>query len=716
MSKNTTVSLTLQLKGNAAQELKKIGDEQVKSTTNVNLQWQKVGTAQAKFVTLAQKGKQETLNTARAGDNLLRTSRMIEGVLRQQSIQTRLQTQQLKTQQVAAAQIANYMKQVEQSSKRTQQHTQQTTSSMSLMQKGTAIAGTAVGVGYMLQQPIKRTVDYDRDLHYAAQKLSDSPADWNPTKKWMNNIIVSHAVKGGVNRDTSFLALDELIADGAYNDDNLEKMKANLVKAHYEAAKSALASGGDIIDFAKVGLAAKKRNLDEAKMQAMVIKADDLGAMSAKDISKALPAQLGKLAADQVNNDKSVAQLIAFNEVAMKTAGTASEADTNVQNFLGKMYSSDTTQRLKKDHNINLPVRYAMGKNEGKTDFDVFLSVADEILAKDTKMKAVLHKLSTAKNNEDANAILETQKGIFEQSGLAAILPDMQALMGLVALKRYSTEWAEMTNVALTQGEQTRNLKYEFNQKELASYGINAFDVTRKNAEFQTLQSTVDSLGDMGRKVAELTEQYPDLIGMMGKAELALKTLAIAAGGAAFAQIISSKGGFDGGILSTKKGGAKNFIKGASLVTLATGGYSLYSTYKDDQLTPAEKNVKQASAVGGMGGTLAGAAVGAAIGSVVPIIGTTVGGLIGGGLGYWGGSAGGEAFAEHFNEQNGIMDTQSKLLEEQNKLSRDLSSKLSQLINVTSQNKPIHFPNTMTNVGERSGAVATKPLIFKDPF
>ncbi|RSN77892.1 hypothetical protein [Acinetobacter haemolyticus] len=714
MSKNTTVSLTLQLKGNAAQELKKIGDEQVKSTTNVNLQWQKVGTAQAKFVTLAQKGKQETLNTAKAGDTLLRTNRMIEGVLRQQSIQTRLQTQQLKTQQAAAAQIANYMKQVEQSSRRTQQHTQQTTSSMSLLQKGAAIGGTAVGVGYMLQQPIKRTVDYDRDLHYAAQKLSDSPADWKPTKQWMNNIVVGNAVKGGVNRDTSFLALDELIADGAYNDDNLDKMKANLVKAHSEAAKSALASGGDIIDFAKVGLAAKKRNLDESKVQAMVIKADDLGAMSAKDIAKALPAQLGKLAADQVNNVKSVAQLIAFNEVAMKTAGTASEADTNVQNFLGKMYSSDTTQRLKKDHNINLPVRYAMGKKNDQTDFDVFLSVADEILAKDSKMQAVLKKLSTAKNNEEANAILETQKGIFEQSGLAAILPDMQALMGLVALKRYSSEWTDMTNVAMTKGEQTRNLKYEYNQTELASYGTNAFDVTRKNAEFQTLQSTVDSLGNMGRKVAELTEQYPSLIGMMGTTELALKTLAVAAGGAAIAQAVSSKGGPQGGLLSTKKGSAKNFIKGGSLVALAAGGYGLYSTYKDDQLSSAQKNVQQASIVGGMGGTLAGAATGAAIGSAVPVLGTIAGGLIGGGLGYWGGSSGGEAFAEHFNEQNGIMDSQSKLLEEQNKLSRDLSNKLSQLINVTSQNKPISFPTS--SVGDRSGAVATKPLIFKDPY
>lgn len=674
---NSTVSLTIQLKGNAHNEMRRFGEEQVKTTSKINQQWVQVGNAQAKFVSLAQTGTRETINTARAGEKLLQTNKILTQVLHQGTNQTKLQAQFLKQQEASTRQIAFLMKQIEQSSKRTQQQTSQTTS---LWQKGAAVGGAAVGVGFALQQPIQRTVNYDRDLHYASQKLSNSPDDWTPTKEWMNKIIVGNAINGGVDRDKSFLAMDALIANGAYNDNNLQKMKNNLAKAHYEAAKSALASGGDIIDFAQVGVAAKSRNLNESKVQAMVIKADDLGAMSAKEIAKALPAQLGKLAVDKVNGEKSVAQLIAFNEIAMKTAGTASEADTNVQNFLGKMYSSDTIERLKKQHSINLPVRYAEGKKTGQTDFDVFVGVADEILNKDKKMQAVMSKLVNAKDNTEAANILETQKGIFEQSGLAAILPDQQSLMGLVALKRYTSDWRKMTDIAMTEGEQTRNLKFDYNQKELAAYGTNALDVTRKNAEFQTLQSTVDQLGDMGRKVAELTEEYPPLITAMGTTELALKALTLAAGGAAVAQLVgSNKGGGPMGNLLTSGSNPKNLLKGASALTLATGGYQLYSTYNDKSLGNATRNVKQAEIVGGMGGTIAGAAAGAAIGSVVPFVGTAIGGLVGGAAGYMGGSNLGEWFGEHFNEQNGIMDNQSKLLEEQNKQTAQVVKELQKL-------------------------------------
>lgn len=592
MSKNTTVSLTLQIKGQqASQEMKRISDQQVTATTKINQQWTQIGNAQAKFVNTAKAGTRETINTARAGDQLLRTNRMLEGVLRQQSIQTKLQGQLYKQNVASAQQLANWTKQIEQSSKRTQQHVQQTAGSMGLLQKGGAIAGGVVGAGYALQQPIKRTVDYDRDVHYAAQKLSSNPENWKETKKWINTIVVGNAINGGVDRDTSFLAMDRLLSDGAYNDNNEAKMKQNLARAHFEAAKSALASGGDIADFADVGLAAKKRNLNEALVQAMVIKADDLGAMGAKDVAKALPAQLGKLPLDKVNGQRQVAQLIALNEIAMNTAGNASEADTNVNNFLSKMYSSDTIQRLKKQYKVNLPERYAKGKDSGKTDFDVFSDIVDEIISKDKNSQSLVKKIQGAKDNKEKIALLETQQAIFEQSGLAGILPDMQALMALVASKRYGGNWETLTNTAMTEGMQTRDLKFNYNQKELPSYGFNAFDVTRKNAEFQTLDGTVKSLGEMGTKVAELTAKYPALITVMGSTELALKTLTIAAGGASIALLANGKkpptiGGFPSTTVPPQIGGNSSSTKvgvggAAGLVGAAYAGSQFIKPYDD---------------------------------------------------------------------------------------------------------------------------------------
>ncbi|MFX8690314.1 hypothetical protein ABTN03_02480 [Acinetobacter baumannii] len=674
---NSTVSLTLQIKGQqAAQEMKRISDQQIQATTKINTQWTQVASAQAKFVNTAKVGTRETLNTARAGDQLLRTNKMLEGVLRQQSIQTKLQSQLLKQQVGSAQQLANWSKQVEQSSKRTHQSTQQT---MSLWQKVSTIGGAAIGAGYALQQPIKRTVDYDRDLHYAAQKLSDSPTDWNSTKDWMNKIVVGNAINGGVDRDQSFLAMDALIANGAYNDNDLQKMKSNLARAHFEAGKSALASGGDILDFAQVGVAAKSRNLNESKVQAMVIKADDLGAMSAKDIAKALPAQLGKLSVDKVNSERAVAQLIALNEIAMKTAGTSGEADTNVQNFLGKMYSSDTIERLKKKQSINLPDRYAAGKNNGKTDFDVFYDVADEILAKDKRMQAIVKKMVAAKNDAQAQAILETQQGIYEQSGLAAILPDQQSLMTLVAIKRYKKQWDEMTDTALTKGEQTRDLKYNYNKTELASVGINSFDVTRKNAEYQTLQDSTKLLGDMGQKVTEITNKYPQLITAMGATELALKALAVAAGGAALGQIVGGKG-----VAGAASAGA------AGTATKAIGG---------------------ASAVGGVAAAYAGS-------QLIKPIDDAGYSMVSDLLAKVGIGSGGErpdfvqqAIEQSKAQQASAEEKSSQLIAEQqkqNQLSQEMINKINKLINVTGQNKTINFSGGLLGAISENAAAEEK--------
>ncbi|MFV5413849.1 hypothetical protein [Acinetobacter baumannii] len=687
MSGNSTVSLTLQIKGQqAASEMKRISDQQIQAVTKINAAHQKLAPLQTQQINLATKILTELKSQgtalqvqerhARANNAARQLGFRTEQAINAEIKDTRRAYEQLSLLQRKGVMSARDMERayaamntkviglqqelgkVEQSNKRIHQTAQQT---MSLWQKGTAIGGAVVGAGFALQQPIKRTVDYDRDLHYAAQKLSDSPTDWNSTKKWMNQIIVGNAINGGVDRDQSFLAMDALISNGAYNDNNLQKMKSNLARAHFEAGKSALASGGDILDFAQVGVAAKSRNLNESKVQAMVIKADDLGAMSAKDIAKALPAQLGKLSVDKVNSERAVAQLIALNEIAMKTAGTSGEADTNVQNFLGKMYSSDTIERLKKKNSINLPDRYAVGKNNGKTDFDVFYDVADEILAKDKKMQAIVKKMVAAKNDSQAQAILETQQGVYEQSGLAAILPDQQSLMTLVAIKRYKKQWDEMTDTALTKGEQTRDLKYNYNKTELASVGINSFDVTRKNAEYQTLQDSTKLLGDMGQKVAEVTNKYPALITAMGASELALKALAFAAGGAALSQVVSSKGvGVAGAGVAGTASKASGAAKAAGLVGAAYAGSQLIKPIDDAGYSLVSDLL---------------AKVGIGSGGERPDFVQ-------------------QAIEQSKAQQASAEEKSSQLIAEQqqqNVLSRELINKINTLIDVTGQNKPMNF-------------------------
>ena len=679
----STVQLRLQIVGQQAQQqMQRLNLQQQQAQQRQSQGASQILRIQHQVNSSVQQAGRYSQQQLRTGQSMVQTNRLLSQMLQQQQRQTSLITQQLRQQQRDYQLQLNTLRQQVAASSQLRQNLQQAGQAQrnnaaaagsgggsGWGAKAAAVGGAVIGAASVLQEPIQRTVNYDRDLHYASQKLSNNSEDWKPVKNWMNSTIVDNAKKGGVNRDQSFLAMDALIATGAYNDDNLEKMKANLSKAHFEAAKSALASGGDILDFANVGTAAKSRGLDESKAQAMVIKADDLGAMSAKDLAKVLPAQLGALPADKVNGERQFAQLVALNEVAMNTAGNADEAANNVKNLLTKMYSDDTNKRLKKDYKIDLPQLYAKGKDSGKTDFDVLNRVVDSILAKDQNAKSLVAKIKSAGDDKDKLNILKTQQGIFEQSGLAAILPDMQSLMALVAANRYGDNWEKMTNVAMTEGVQTRDLKYQYNQKELASYGFNAADVVRKDGEFQTLQSTVQKLGKMGVKLSELTDQYPPLTKAMGTAELALKALAVAGVGAAVGGMIAGRGGAvatTGGTAVAGAGGGMLITAGQVMLSGALG-YGIGTQIRDAYMQ-----------------TETGQKFDDFLGEKIAQLWQYMPDFVGGDTA----RESVEAQAK-YDEMIAQQESQNQKIEEQTQLSKDLSNKLSTLITVTQQNKPV---------------------------
>jgi len=702
MSKNSVVSLTLQLKGQqASAELKRIAADQLTAVKKINTEQQKFAPLQAGQINNAKKfsdelrkqgqaftaQKREALAVDTARKLGIRTEQQINAeikkthnsyaqlsILQRQGVVTAkdMERAYAAAMKSRVAALNGELGKTVQTEKQIQQIQKTGGSGMSTLQRGGAIAGAVVGAGYVLQQPIKRTVDYDKDLHYAAQTFADKKEDWAPAKKWINTIVTGNAINGGVNRDDSFLAMDTLIADGSYSQgNNLDKNKAALAKAHYDASRAALASGGDMLDFANVGLTARKRGLDEKYVQSMVIQGDAEGSMRAKDLAKVINPQLGLLPLDPANNARSVAQLVALNEVAMSTAGSADDAGTNVKNLIGKLSSSDTAGRLKKDFDVDLTKRTALDKTKGKTALDTFLDVTEEIINKNPEMKRVKNNLAKATNNQERQAIWESQKGVFEQSGLAEIMPDMQSLLALVAATNNRKLMEQITQNALTKGEATLDEKANYNKEELAAVGINAADVTRKNAEYQTLQSTIGVLGDMGTKVAELTEKYPVLVTAMGGTELALKALTVAAGGAALAQIAGSKGGALGKI-SGIAGGAARF--GGAGVAVAAAGAAGYAggSYLNEKLIE---------------GTAFGDFLGESIAKTLAAFGN--------------------------DDAQAAVEAQAKyeqmIAEQQttNQHTRELNANIRTLINVTQQNKPIPF-SASALLGDISNHAATE--------
>ena len=208
---NTTVSLTLQVKGQAAsQELKRISDDQVRSTTKINQQWTQIQTAQAKFTQTAKVGSQAVVSTARAGDQLLRTNKMLEGVLRQQSIQTKLQSQQLKTQAASAKNMADWMKRVEQSSQRTNQESKSTISNW---QKAVAIGGGAIAAGAVVSNAMQKPRDYQQQMTYITATATGgqglAPAQRAEQGNLLHQFVKDAVRTGGGTREDAAAALNE---------------------------------------------------------------------------------------------------------------------------------------------------------------------------------------------------------------------------------------------------------------------------------------------------------------------------------------------------------------------------------------------------------------------------------------------------------------------------------------------------------------------------
>ena len=123
------------------------------------------------------------------------------------------------------------------------------------------------------------------------------------------------------------------------------------------------------------------------------------------------------------------------------------------------------------------------------------------------------------------------------------------------------------------------------------------------------------------------------LLGLAGKAGMALGSGASTSAGLALA----GAGGIAGGVV----GGA----------TLISGGMDAFNAYRAYKAGDTEAAKAQGTSAGlKIGGVGAGAAAGAAIGSVVPVLGTAVGGLIGAGIGGLAGWLGGNKVKKDYEE------------------------------------------------------------------
>ncbi|MEQ1087638.1 phage tail tape measure protein [Acinetobacter seifertii] len=682
MSGNSTVSLTLQIKGQqAAQEMKRISDQQVQATNKINTQWTQIGSAQAKFVNTARAGTRETLNTARAGDQLLRTNRLLEGVLRQQSIQTKLQNQLLRQQVSSAQQLVNSAKQVEQSTKRTHQSTQQT---VSLWQKGSQVAGGLAG-GFMAAKavvttPLERNRNFAATVFDATASITNGFSGMTAAQAKAANTELTGYAKDAVRKGHGTVegvseAAGILSASGNY--DKISDLREPLIAV----AKSAFAAGASEADVAKLVQQTKQFGIAPNRTQAALdrmIASGFAGGFELKDMAQFLPEVLSTATGAGFSGEKGLNTITTHLQLARKYTGTPGEAKTNIEDLYGLVSQKHFKDAIAK----NIPVRAGdptkIGK-KGKTVFDLTQYLVNNKLkgidTTDAIANLMNRELSTNKEYNKLNNDLS------------------------IALKNKNAEQAERIKQAIELVIKGQFGDIFHNKQSLS--GISSIVTGMKNGSYQEIDSkSWNGLGSVNR-VADIKGDNEFAQAGALQQETILGQVKL------YESVNGKLGEFEKGLVGVMQNNqgltaATIAATGALTVLAATaGGASLAGvlTRKASDLPPATSGLaSKASGAAKTAGLVGAAYTGYQIFKPMDDAGYS---LVSNLLAKVGIGSGGDrpdfvqqAIEQSKAQQASAEEKSNQLISEQQKqnaLSQELINKMNTLIGVTGQSKPINF-------------------------
>ncbi|MDV2438709.1 phage tail tape measure protein [Acinetobacter gerneri] len=670
--KNTTVYMTLQIKGNAGQEMKRIADQQVTATTKINQQWTQIGTAQARFVNTARAGAMATQNTARAGDQLLRTNKLIEGVLRNQ-------TSQIK-------QHADYMKRVEQSSKNTKQNVQQTSS---LWQKGTAVAGGLAG-GYMTAKmvtanPLERGRNFAATIFDASASINNGFTGMSKEQAKASNIELMEYAKNAVRKGHGTLegvseSAGILAASGNY--EKTSDLKDPLIAI----AKSSFAAGATEADMANLAQQTKQFGIAPNRTQAALdrmMSSGFAGGFELKDMAQFLPEVLASATKAGYSGEQGLNTVTTHLQLAKKYTGTAGEAKTNIEDLYGLVNQKHFKDAIAKNISVRAgdPTKIA---KKGAQVFDLTQYLVDNqlkgvdtttsianLMNRELSYNKEYNKLSKELNNaiqsknEEQSTRLKQAIELVIAGQFGDIFHNKQSLSGITSIVNgvkngtyqeiYDKSWNGEGSV-----ERVADIKGE---SEFAK--AQALEQEKILAQIKIYESVNDKLGQFESGLTQIMQNNQGLAAATLAATGALTVLANTAGGAALGKVLA---GGTGGAVATGTATATTGV----VAKAATG----------------------AKAMGLVGLAYAGAQV---LEPIDNYFYSKVDKM-------FGGDGNRPDFLQQYIDkekakQSGAEQQAEKTeqlisgQQKQNELSQELSGKLSELINVTSQNKPLPFPS-----------------------
>lgn len=397
----------------------------------------------------------------------------------------------------------------------------------------------------VLQGPVSRTMDYSMSLAHASNVMfsGQSASARIAAKAEINNAVMAgvREAKGGVTREDSLSGVKALANSGQFGDDPRAAMGILPV-----LTRAAAANDAQVTDMANIAIKAKATMglIDVNRLMDMTAQGGIEGQFETRDMAKWLPQQMAYTKRTGLSGYEGFATLVAANQLAMNTAGSADEAGNNVKNLLSKVNSSDTANDAKK-LKIDLSGTLAAAQAKGVGGLDAFLNLTEQVASKDARLVKLREQAKGAKG-DDLRANLVAQAGILEGSSIGKLVQDQQAMSALVALLNGRIKFDEVRGKVMSANGTNDDLLKVIADEPGAKAQLAAAEAA--NNMQNALNKVNPLLGAAADGFSALSQEFPTLSAAVTGAGLATTALAASATAASMALMMVAGSGGAGGI------------------------------------------------------------------------------------------------------------------------------------------------------------------------
>lgn len=305
-----------------------------------------------------------------------------------------------------------------------------------------------VAGGYVLAQPVRRTMDYDTELRhvtnvaYAGKSMAEREAGMAS----INRTVMDAAYAGAATREDTLGAYSTMLSIGAVDGVTAQRLLPEIMKA----ATASNTSPEEVATFVSKAVEQGVKESDISELLDRAVQSGKDGGFEFTNMVRWMPQLLSQLKASGTPlTMDNISSLLSKSQIVFTAAGSPDEAGNNMANLLAKMNSQDTINRAKRitingqkgfDFTASMNKRQADGMNT----MDAFVDVAREIVDKDPRSRALMAQIQAAEGDEAKMQLLENQKALVDSTAIGQLVADRQALMALTPLIANRSKEAEL--------------------------------------------------------------------------------------------------------------------------------------------------------------------------------------------------------------------------------------------------------------------------------